>query len=377
MDGIKILHTGDLHLGMSFAGSKLPAGVGRIRRQELWETFDRIIQTAKAEKVDILLIAGDLFEYNYCTAADILRINDRFAKIPDIRVCIAPGNHDPVLSDSLYNTCRWQPNVHIFRSRQIQNIMLDELNTCVWGLGWDSGEIRDPLLADFEAGGGGINILLAHCDVVPKGSRSDYLPVHTGHLAGCDVDYAALGHIHKGGKIEHSGKGAAVYCGSPEPLDFSENGEHGIYLGTLGRDFCDVKFMPIAKRKFVTERIPLDAFVSQDWILEQMRTHINLAGRGNLFRFLLEGSVDPGVELDTVYMEQAVSAFHTEIRNKTLPGYDLDTVMAEGQNSIMGIFTAKILQALERETDPGKRAVLERALYIGLDALNGRKVIGR
>ena len=71
MDGIKILHTGDLHLGMSFARSKLPAEIGRIRRQELWETFDRIIDTAKAEEVDLMLIAGDMFEYNYCTASDI------------------------------------------------------------------------------------------------------------------------------------------------------------------------------------------------------------------------------------------------------------------------------------------------------------------
>ena len=224
MDGIKILHTGDLHLGMSFARSKLPAEVGKVRRQELWETFDRIIDTARAEKADLLLIAGDLFEYNYCTASDIKRINDRFARIPDTRVLIAPGNHDPALPGSLYNTCRWQPNVHIFRSSKICALELEGLGATVWGLGWDRGDIREPLLEGFKAAGEGINIMLVHGDVVPEGSPSDYLPLYKRHLAGCGVAYAALGHVHKGGAVEHGGKGAAMYCSSPEPISFNEEG---------------------------------------------------------------------------------------------------------------------------------------------------------
>lgn len=377
MDGIKILHTGDLHLGMSFASSKLPSNVGRIRRQELWETFDRIIERAEDEKVDLLLIAGDLFEYRYCTSADIKRINEKFARIPRIRVCIAPGNHDPVLGDSLYSTFRWQPNVHIFRSREISALRLDEYNTVVWGLGWDAGEIRDPLLEGFFAGDNHCtNILLLHCDVVPKGSSSSYLPVYPEQLAAGGFDYAALGHIHKGREIEHSSKCHGRYCGSPEPLDFSEGGEHGIYIGRVGRNICRVKFEPIARRRFITENISLDPSCTPDMILREMQQRIPPQGSDNLFRFILEGSLDPGAEPDTVYLQQAVQAFHAEVINSTLPGYDLDAIMSEGQEGIMGVFTEKLLGRLEKETDGQKRAVLERALYIGLDALNGRKVIG-
>jgi exonuclease SbcD len=66
-----------------------------------------------------------------------------------------------------------------------------------------------------------------------------------------------------------------------------------------------------------------------------------------------------------------------EVKNNTYIGYDLDAIMEEGQNSIMGAFAARILDQLDREGDLRRRAVLERALYIGLDALNGRKVVGR
>jgi len=377
MDGIKILHTGDLHLGMPFTGSRLPSTVGRIRRQELWETFDRIIKIAKQEKVHLLLISGDLFEYDYCSMSDIKRINDRFAQIPGTRVFIAPGNHDPAVSDSLYNTCRWQPNVHVFRESRVSAVKLEDYNTVVWGLGWDKARIREPLLEGFEADAGAVNILAVHCDVVPVGSASDYLPVYSHQLAGCGVNYAALGHIHKGGRINKSGGTEAVYCGSPEPLDFTEEGRHGIYMGTVGTNFCDVKFIETAKRRFVTERITLDPSSTQDTILEEINKHIQTAGRDNLFKFLLEGSVDPGFEPDTEYLRNAFETFYTEIKNNTLPGYDLDSIREEGKHSITGVFAAQLLGRIKRETDPTEKEILERALYIGLDALNGRKVTGR
>jgi exonuclease SbcD len=377
MEGIKILHTGDLHLGMSFARSKLPAGIGRIRRQELWETFDRIIDTAKAEKADLLLIAGDLFEYAYCTASDIKRINERFARIPGTRVLIAPGNHDPALSDSLYNTCRWEPNVHIFRESRVSGLRIEEYNTTVWGLGWDRDSITDPLLEGFRAAGEGINILLAHCEVVPEGAPSDYLPVYKRQLAGCGAQYAALAHVHRGGVVDHGGSGSARYCSSPEPISFNEDGDHGICIGTVGRDFCNVSFVPIAKRRFVTENITVDPTGDTAAILESMERKIKHYGQANLFRFILEGGIDPGVEIDTAYLEQAAEAFHIEVKNSTFTGYDLEAIMAEGQNSIMGAFVARLMERLDKEADPERKAVLERALYIGLDALSGRKVVGR
>ena len=67
-----------------------------------------------------------------------------------------------------------------------------------------------------------------------------------------------------------------------------------------------------------------------------MEEHINRFGKANLFRFLLEGATDPGVEIDTAYLEQAAGAFHTEIRNITYTGFDLEAIMAEDQNSITG-----------------------------------------
>ncbi len=377
MDRIKILHTGDLHLGMPFTGSKLPPPIGRIRRQELRETFDRIISIAKSNKVDLMLIAGDLFEHEYCTLSDIKRIDDRFAGIPNTYVVIAPGNHDPVTLDSFYNTYKWEPNVHIFKGNNIKSFRIEELNTTVWGIGWKGKRIKRAIFEGFKAEDDGINILIAHCDVVSEGSSSDYLPMYPETLYASGVHYAALGHIHRGGRVKQGNQGTAFYCGSPEPLDFSEGGRHGIYLGTLGRDVCNVEFLPIAKRRFITERVIADAAGDTATIIETMAKTVTKHGGDNIYRFVLEGPVDTGVELDIPYLEQNLRAFHAEIKNDTYPGYDLNSLIEEGENSIAGVFVSKLMEQIKRAGDEGERTMLKRALYIGLDALGGRKVIRR
>ncbi len=376
MERIKILHTGDLHLGASFAHSRLPGRIGRIRRQELWETFSSIIETVKREKVQILLIAGDLLEYNYCNPADVRRIDSKFGEIRDVHVCISPGNHDPVVADALYNTYRWSPNVHIFREERFEKVRFDHMGTVVWGMGWNRSEIKDPLLEGFRADDEGmINILLLHCDVVTRGRSSPYLPVYPEQLAGCGVDYSALGHIHKNGEISFGGRVVGRYCGSPEPLDFGETGCHGVYIGEVGRDVCRVEFRSMAKRNFISSTIKVDPYTTIDEITGAIGQKIASEGEHNLYRFELAGILERGVEPDTGSMEEKGGAFYIEVEDNTRPDYDLEAMAESRETGVRSRFVARILHRLEKETDPERKAVLERALYMGLDALDGRKVI--
>ncbi|MBA1335035.1 MAG: Exonuclease SbcD [Firmicutes bacterium] len=377
MRKIRILHTGDLHLGATFARSQLPREIGRARRQELWETFSSIIKMVKTEDIDILLIAGDLFEYDYCTTADIARIDGKFREIEGVPVFISPGNHDPVVADSLYNTYRWSPNVHIFKGEGIQGIRIENLNTTVWGCGWEGPEMREELLKGFHVRGEDINILLLHCDVVAKGYSSSYLPVLPEQLEGCGADYAALGHIHKRGEVRFNGKIVGRYCGSPEPLDFSEAGQHGIYIAEVGKGVSSVKTVPAAKRRFITERIRVESHNTPEDIIEAMETVIAASGESNLYRFQVVGNTDPAAMLDTEYLARAVGAFYVAIENNTLPDYDLKGIIEEEGNSITGKFLSLALLKIEEETDPDRKKILERAVRVGLEALNGRKVLER
>jgi len=58
---LKILHTADIHLGAKFSGL---GNKGDSQREQLRTTFKNIIATAIDERVNIILIAGDLFNAN-------------------------------------------------------------------------------------------------------------------------------------------------------------------------------------------------------------------------------------------------------------------------------------------------------------------------
>ena len=80
MNSIKVLHCADVHLGASESSLGILA---ENRKAETLICFEKIINLAKDKNVDILLIAGDLFNSNNIDKAFTDRVFECFASIPD------------------------------------------------------------------------------------------------------------------------------------------------------------------------------------------------------------------------------------------------------------------------------------------------------
>jgi len=106
---IKLLHTADVQLDAPFAflGDK-----GEAHRQQLYDTFKKIVELARNEKYDILLIAGDLFNDNRPSRTTVNLVAQALSNLT-IPVCILPGNHDCYDSSSIYRKVSFPPNVRI------------------------------------------------------------------------------------------------------------------------------------------------------------------------------------------------------------------------------------------------------------------------
>ena len=89
---MKFVHCADVHIGMEFALNRLRS---KQRKAEILQSFLRVIDYCRDEEVDILLIAGDLFDSEKVEAAVVEQIKEAFAGIPGTDIYIAPGNHDP------------------------------------------------------------------------------------------------------------------------------------------------------------------------------------------------------------------------------------------------------------------------------------------
>ena len=256
---IKFIHTGDLHLGLQFKDVKFNREKARERRLELWRTFERIINRVIEEKVDFLFIAGDLFEEKYFTLGDMGRVRDILAKIKDTEIIIVAGNHDTLNKNSLYSMVNWPENINIFGTDALEKKEFIDKDVEIYGYSWDKGENRRDIFENFS----GIdknktNILIIHGDVFNK--EGPYLPLDKNYIENIGFDYVGLGHIHKYNIFSNK----MAYCGSPEPLDFGEIGEHGIIEGCIKDNETQINFLPFSNRMFLDKSIDIhETFRSQ------------------------------------------------------------------------------------------------------------------
>ncbi|RKD30636.1 metallophosphoesterase family protein [Thermohalobacter berrensis] len=364
---IKCIHTGDIHLGMEFKNASFDKEQAYNRRIELWETFNRIIDRAKKKEVDLLLIAGDLFEDKYCTIGDVKRISDRFRDIKGTKVVIAAGNHDPCSNKSLYRLIEWSDNVHIFDSNTVQKIEFQDINTVVWGLSWDKKEEKESLLDNLEVENDEkINILLVHGDLL--NDRSNYLPISKEKLINSRFDYIALGHIHKPQFIDDN----IAYCGSPEPLDFGEPGDHGIIEGVISKEKIKMTFTSLRKREFVIKSLELNESMSFNDIIDLVSNCDEEKNRRkNLYRIVLKGVRDSDINIDLQELKNILNDkfYYIELIDKSKPDYDIDKILKDNKGNIIGCFIEEMKK--KGLDDP----IVKEALYYGLEELFKEKVI--
>ena len=120
---MRFIHMADVHFDSPFTVLTDKRDFGTKRRLEQREAFRKAIEYISKENIPYLLIAGDLYNQDYIRQSTVEFINNLFKTIPDTKIFISPGNHDPFLKNSFYNTFKWNENVTIFKD-EIQRIEL-------------------------------------------------------------------------------------------------------------------------------------------------------------------------------------------------------------------------------------------------------------
>ncbi len=375
---VKIVHAADFHLESPFSG--LSAAMAELRREELKRTFLRVMDLAAKEGAQVLLLAGDLFEHGRAGRELMHFLNQAFSK-SQAKIFIAPGNHDPGLTNSPYWSYPWSENVHIFREK-FEAVHLPDLDCMVYGLGFAHFAVKDPLLAHFRvADRKMLNLVVLHGEDVssPVAARSsNYLPFSVSELALAGADYYALGHYHRPRVLwEEGGSIRACYSGSPEPLGYDEEGEHGVFCGLVAKEGNKVSFVRLNSRSYRTVSVACGGEEFLEQLAELAVKRVPEAERQqNFSRLVFSGEVDPGLEFDRVKLEGLLASqfFACRVENATVPahewtGYDLRTAR--------GMFASKLQVMLAKETDDEEKEIIRQGLYYGLDALNLGKVVER
>ena len=160
---MRFIHIADMHFDAPFTTLSKQEELGDLRRLEQRKIFNKIIEYIKKEKIEYLFISGDLYEHQYIRQSSIEYINNLFETIPDTKIFIAPGNHDPYLKNSYYNNFNWNHNVHVFQS-EVEVIETENID--IYGFGFNDFYCRDSKIEEIKIKNKDkINILVAHADL--------------------------------------------------------------------------------------------------------------------------------------------------------------------------------------------------------------------
>lgn len=366
MKTVKILHTADVHIGaaQSFLGA-----LAEKRRFETLITFEKIVDLANTENVNILLIAGDLFDSNEIEDRFFDAVLAKIGAIPHIKVVYCAGNHDPFNSETPLSKRTFPENFYVLGKKD-ECITFEELGTKVYGRSFEQpflqGEERFTLDTDESY----INILLQHGDL-RSDINSEYNAITPAFVKNCGMDYIALGHVHKKTEIGKMGKTHFAYSGCPEGQGFDELDEKGVYVGELGKNFCELKFVGVSKRLHIEKKIDVSTLKNNteitEKIINQLSSEFGEKYAENLYKIELVGEMAEDIELDKAEIGSRLSEILYFVKLKISAEPKIDYVALSKEISLKGIFARKMLEKIETANDEEKE-IYKNALKLGIKA---------
>ena len=271
---MRFLHTSDWHLGRSLHRADL--------RQAQSKFLDHLVETARAERVDAVLVAGDVYDRAIAPVDSVALCEDALARVrgTGARVILISGNHDSALRLGVNSALIDTAGVHLRtnRARLAEPVMLTDEHgpVAVYGVPYLEpalglpdetpagqepprqrshatvlGQATARIRADASARGMNRTVVMAHAWVATGGTDDERRDAATRQQSSSERDisvggigyvpaalfdgfsYVALGHLHGQQTIA----GHLRYSGSPLPYSFSEkNHKKGSWLVEVGID---------------------------------------------------------------------------------------------------------------------------------------------
>ena len=361
---LTFIHAADFHLDSAFGA--LDQRRAAARRRESRETALRLANYVGSHGVDLVLLAGDLFD----SAAAFRETGEQLSAAlgqMEAQVFIAPGNHDWYGPGSPYRTVDWPENVHIFSENTLTAVELPEWNLVVHGAAFTDSQQTESFLRGFSAPADGkVHMGLLHGEV--DGAEERYDPLRREEIAGSGLAYLALGHVHRRTEPLRLGNTVCAWPGCPEGRGFDELGEKGFYEGTIS-DGGEVSltFVPFARHRY--EVLEVDVTGKEPRAAVEAALPPETAG--DLYRILLTGETGEGGAGAAAIQEALADRFYAlEVRDRTRMAEDLWRRAEE--DSLRGLFLRELRQRRKQAETEAERAEIDLAARFGLAALDHR-----
>ncbi len=327
---LRLLHTADVHLGARHTDLGERAAVLRERQ---FTAFRTSVELAIAEKVDIFLIAGDLFDSNTQPRRSVERVAAELGRLAraGIRTVIIPGTHDVYDGASIYRSydlagmARAASDWVVVLTPYLPEIVFPPLDAIVYGRVFDTKRSPRSPLAGLDARSdprATWKVGMVHGAVaIPGRTESDSVVVTEEEIARTGLDYLAMGHWHSA--IEgRAGNVSYAYSGAPEPVAVDQDGAGQVLLVTLqnqgGRHLITIEPKRVGQTR--SEKLDLDVsgVHSQPELIDVLGRH---SDSDLVFDVRLTGLYPDELDLDLDEVERALapSFLRFRIRDVSIP----------------------------------------------------------
>ena len=206
---IVLVHSSDLHVDDDVIDKDYNGLVG----------LRSVLATAQALGADIVLLAGDTFD-NHRVSTPVLRQATDLLAAAQLRAILLPGNHDPALSDCLFQRAGLLdvPHVHVLGVTHPQAIVFAEHDLEVRGRAHRSFDDMPPFDQPCPRSTRW-QVVMAHGHYVAPNEWQAHAHrawrISDQDLARTQADYVALGHWDRPTPVG-DGSVPAYYSGSPD-----------------------------------------------------------------------------------------------------------------------------------------------------------------
>lgn len=354
----------DMHFDSPFSTLANKENLAQERRLEQRRVMKEIVEYIKNNNIPYFFIAGDLYEQDYIKKTTIEYVNQLFKEIPNTKIFITPGNHDPYIKNSFYKQFQWNENVHIF-TNELEKIELEEVD--IYGYGFNDFYMcnkNEKIIIDNPEK---INILITHGSLDNgKEENKEYNPLTTKELKELKFDYIALGHIHKKSYKDYENQ-KIVYPGSTISLGFDELGERGFLEGNINEQTrkLDIKFIETTAKTFEEYNIDVTNINSEEELIEKINS-IKL-DNNKFYKIILIGR--RGFNINEEKIIELVNINNIiKIKNHTEMKYNINEIAK--QINLKGLFAKKILEKTKNTENEEEVKQLLNAFEIGMDIIN-------
>ncbi len=347
MKSFSFIHTADLHLDSPFSGLRQVDGeIADLLKDATFRAFDNVVELALKNKVDFLLVAGDVYDAADRSLRAQLKFADGLKKlaVAGIRSFVCHGNHDPL--DGWSASLHWPEEVHIF-GPQLESVSMsvgEEEVVLIHGISYPHHQIDDSFGRGFQRQGSQpFQVGLFHCSVGSDPAHETYAPRTQEELLAANLDYWALGHVHRH-RVLKDGHPFITYPGTTQGRHIRETGPRGCLLVHVsGSGEVSARFEPVEAARWFSHELHIDDLETEGDLVEALErvceetrneaqerpavVRIILRGRGPLHSVLRRGQVveDLNERLREIGLDSKPPVWIEQILVKTSAAIDLDS----------------------------------------------------